>query len=504
MPQRKWGSAGWGMSIVPGGRGWEHSPPPAPGGGGGGIVTDNLALHLDAKDASSYPGTGTKWTDLVAATEFTFSSAPAYNSDTGFFNFTGNHATGTTSINPTRGAVEIWFRWRTTSSISVGIMLTGAVNWAALGNLTGTLPDESLEFYTGISACMDYRKGHTYLKDGEWHQMVAVIDGADNKLYMDGLEIVNPPDPPGSPTYFRTGNAASTGLMNLANVVIGKYSSGYQFDGDISIIRVYDTGTDSFSAADVAQNYAANSGRFSGSFDPGQLSSLTLWFDASDASTLTLSGSDVDQMQDKALYVADGKLVPTASNSNPASIVNDGGINWMAFDGSNSEWMQAKSGSSLLAFNTLMDGSSWEMHVVAKVISAPDATAPPNGAQIIGDSGGWIGINTRTGLSGGKVRVGPWSYNNNDGETEVDASTGHVYGSSMLAGSGVTNYYTDGNVTARSGGNNPGGSTVQLGRAYNSLFSTVQVGEVVIFDSPLTASQRSDLMSYFQTKWGTP
>jgi hypothetical protein len=483
--------------------------PPLPSSGGGGgtpIVTDGLALHLDAKDAASYPGSGTTWTDLINSTAFTFINAPTYDSHTGFFNFAGNNsASGTTNpaINPTRGAVEIWFRWRTSSSIAVGIMLTGGGNWAALGNLTGTLPDESLEFYTGISACMDYRKGHTYLKDGQWHQMVAVIDGADNKLYMDGLEIVNPPDPPGSPTYFRTGNAASTGLMNLTNVVIGRYTSGYQFDGDIAVIRVYDTGTGSFSADDVTQNYNATVSRFN-AFSPDQISNLALWFDPNDSNTITLAqnNQDIDVVQDKALVRSDAKLVPTASNSNPASIFTDNaGRNWMDFDGSNNEWMQAKDGNSLLSFTNVMNNSSWEMHVVAKVISAPNGTAPPNGAQIIGDSGGWLGINTRTANDPTKVQVAPWEYSSNNGETTVDLSTTHIYGSGMVAGSGTANYYTDGNVISRSGSAN-GGSTIQLGRAYNSSYSTVQVGEVLIFDYPLTDAQRTDLISYLQAKWG--
>ena len=32
--------------------------------GGGGIVTNNLVLHLDAGNSSSYSGSGTTWTDL--------------------------------------------------------------------------------------------------------------------------------------------------------------------------------------------------------------------------------------------------------------------------------------------------------------------------------------------------------------------------------------------------------------------------------------------------------
>ena len=486
-------------------------PTPAPAAAPPGpdpIVTDGLALHLDAGDAASYPGTGTTWTDLITSTAFTFQNTPTYNSDIGFFNFAGNnHAAGAPNpaVNPTLGAVEIWFRWRAFSNLSVAVLLSGATNWASIGNVTGNLGDESLEFYTGVAAAMDFRRGHFFLRDSEWHQMVAVVDGVANKLYIDGVEIINDPIPPGSPTYFRTGNATSTGLMNLATVKVGKYQSGYNFDGDIAVVRVYDTGAGSFSAADVAQNYAATSPRFSGgTFSPDQIGRLALWFDPSDASTVTLAGNniDIDVVQDKAMAIADAKIVPTASGSNPASIANVGGINWMSFDGSNNEWMQAKNGSSLLGFNTLRDNNSWEMHVVAQVLSAPNNTAAPNGAQIIGDSGGWIGINTRT-ANNADMLVAPWVYGKGDGETTVSASTTHIFGSGMSGGSADIHYYTDGTATTlSSGGDLSSGSTIQLGRAYNSSFSTVRIGEVLIFDGELTSSQRTDLISYLQAKWG--
>ena len=157
--------------------------------------------------------------------------------------------------------------------------------------------------------------------------------------------------------------------MNLTNVVIGRYTTGYQFDGDIAVIRVYDTGTGSFSADDVTQNYNATVPRFN-AFSPDQISNLALWFDPSDSNTVTLAqnNQDIDVVQDKALVRSDAKLVPTASNSNPASIFTDNaGRNWMDFDGSNNEWMQAKDGNSLLSFTNVMNNSSWEMHVVAKV-----------------------------------------------------------------------------------------------------------------------------------------
>ena len=223
--------------------------------------------------------------DLITGTQtFTFNATPRFDSDQGYFNFNGNNwaqSTYTTPLTPTRGAVEVWFRWKSQSPITSAVVLTGTGNWYSLGHVTGALTNESIEFNSNISVVMDNQQGHTHYRDNDWHQMVAVVDGATNLLYVDGVAVA---------TTYRSGGATSTGLISLVTTYIGKYTAaGYNFDGDIAIVRMYDTGTDSFSAADVAQNYAAQSARFS-SFRPDSIDSLSLWVDPDDANTVTLGG----------------------------------------------------------------------------------------------------------------------------------------------------------------------------------------------------------------------
>jgi len=56
-------------------------------GGGvavGGLVTDGLILNLDSTDSSSYPGTGTAWSDLTSeGNDFTLVNGPTYSTDDG-------------------------------------------------------------------------------------------------------------------------------------------------------------------------------------------------------------------------------------------------------------------------------------------------------------------------------------------------------------------------------------------------------------------------------------
>ena len=469
----------------------------------GGIVTDNLVLNLDAGDAASYPGTGTTWTDLVTGTQtFTFNSTPAYNGNVGYFNFQANNASGTTSINPTRGAVEIWFRWKTSSAISVGIMLTGAVNWAAVGNLTGTLPDESLEFYTGVSAAMDYRNGHNYYKDGEWHQMVAVIDGAANQLYVDGAPVT---------TYFRTGNAASTGLMNLANVIIGKYSSGYQFDGDIAIVRVYDTGTDSFSAADVLQNYDAQSARFA-AFEPSTISSLTLWIDPDDANTVTTGGSsEVLSIRDKAHAVDRATFIaPSASPTGP-QLVSDGGRNWLEFNPTGVvDSLVGRYGAGAatsLIRSLVMTGNVYETHVVLKPTSTPsqNASNPWQNNGVFNDSGGYWGIYVQNDGAGG-TQITPYNYSSHSTYNRYDVNVGdkHIAGHSKSAGTSNLYNYLDGvSTTVGSFGSSLGGSSgvLEMGVGNSNEKFSGLIGEVCHFNAELSATDRANLIAYLKAKW---
>lgn len=59
---------------------------------GGGIITDNLVQHLDAGNSSSYPGTGTTWSDLSGnGTDATMVNSPTYSATVGggSFSFDG-------------------------------------------------------------------------------------------------------------------------------------------------------------------------------------------------------------------------------------------------------------------------------------------------------------------------------------------------------------------------------------------------------------------------------
>jgi len=63
------------------------------------IVSSGLALHLDAGDAASYPGSGTTWTDLSGnGRNFTWFSSPTFTGGSRpYFSTLGNRCTGPAS-----------------------------------------------------------------------------------------------------------------------------------------------------------------------------------------------------------------------------------------------------------------------------------------------------------------------------------------------------------------------------------------------------------------------
>ena len=63
------------------------------------IITDGLAMYLDAANIKSYPGTGTTWTDLSGnGRNFTWFSSPTFTSGSRpYFSTLGNRCTGPAS-----------------------------------------------------------------------------------------------------------------------------------------------------------------------------------------------------------------------------------------------------------------------------------------------------------------------------------------------------------------------------------------------------------------------
>jgi len=515
------------------------SAAPAPG-----IVTDGIVLDLNASDAASYPGVGLTWTDLINSAALTFGAEPGYSSAPGFVNFRsvvagGNYAAGTPAAigSITKGAIELWFRWKETSSMPAtpgGVVMTTGGNWLALGHAAAGGYAESMEFFNGVGAgvnrlAMQYvgSGGNLHFKDNQWHQLVIVVVGGGGAgdpttVYVDGALM---PPIGGGPTgvEYRIGSNDSNTLWNAAALTIGRFGAGsYNFDGDIAIVRMYDRdggvgSSATFSAAEVAQNYAVDAAKFA-EFHPDTIDSLTFWVDPDDDPTLILTGSDIDVIKDKAFAVDNAGCYTTGATK--PTIVAAGGRNWMEFNGVD-QYLQAKSnGSATISISSFLVGSAtgWEMHAVIDSDTATGVSLahPYSNNGIIMDSGGYWGLAAAVDPGDvANVRIQPNAY---DGgvppshwtDYDIPKNEKHIFGVSYAGGASTDLItYIDGATTTVPGvlaSAIPSSTSyrLQVGKGYSSLYYNGLIGEICIFNAPLTPTERANLLAYLRAKWGTP
>jgi hypothetical protein len=233
----------------------------------GSVITSNLILYLDAGNTSSYPGSGTTWTDLSGNGNHFTINASAYNSSgPKYMDFNGSYgcAKKTDSDVSISGDVTVmcWTRvlnsssnWRTLlRALSSGqdhqvIIASGGWDIGMYDNTSGTgfngtgYSQQSLPNYgTTNWICMHWR----------WNN-------STTPYYTFGFN--------DSPSVVRGSNNSSNTRFKHGFCSIGAYNNGGQSDpnnasqywGDISVILVYNTRlTDN----QIMQNYNTFKARF--------------------------------------------------------------------------------------------------------------------------------------------------------------------------------------------------------------------------------------------------
>lgn len=214
------------------------------------LVDSGLTVYLDAANTSSYPGTGTAWTDLSGSNNhFTLTNAAAYTAGgTPHMNFESYWATKTSGTDVTAGA-------------NATIMA-----FSTIKNSTG-----------------DWRTLLRGTSNGN-HQVI--VEASSNRLGMydpsygfrpAGFDITSLPSPytqfncltwrmsTGSP-YYKFSYNANTTTYNISTggpwtgfYSLGAYQGGSQFWGKIAVFLHYNR---ALSDAEIAQNYSVFKSRF--------------------------------------------------------------------------------------------------------------------------------------------------------------------------------------------------------------------------------------------------
>lgn len=232
-------------------------------------VSTNLVLYFDANNTSSYPGSGTTWTDVSGNTNNgTLVNGPTYSSlEGGYLNFDGvdDHISiGSQSIVGSGSqpfTVEIWFYNTRTLGTGAYTMLFRVKQdtefFGVLYNPSGT--------YNVYSTFRNFTQWGTPVTNSDynnkWICAHFVYTGGDKntaasfKNYINGTQI-----PTATNNFGAAGGAASN--CNLigadGNSGCNAALSGYH-GGRISIYRLYNR---ELSAAEITRNFNGSRGRY--------------------------------------------------------------------------------------------------------------------------------------------------------------------------------------------------------------------------------------------------
>lgn len=219
-----------------------------------------LLVNLDSGNLTSYPGTGSTWYDLAG----TANNATLFNSPTYSSSYNGILQFDDTSLEygtiPNIGSlsnwtVEVWFRLTTSLSGKVSSLVSNQFNNTVLNFSIGTnnMPTNSnlaVGFYNINNGGWKTTTGVVPVV-GEWYQVVGTYDGTTVRQYVNGVA--------SGGTLSTSVSSQSGGEIRLMRRWDETLASGNLVDGDLSIVKIYNT---VLSPSDVLQNYNNTYTRF--------------------------------------------------------------------------------------------------------------------------------------------------------------------------------------------------------------------------------------------------
>ena len=229
----------------------------------------------------------------------------------------------------------------------------------------------------------------------------------------------------------------------------------------------------------------------SGPFAPSDINGLSLWLDASDSDTITLSGSDVTTWADKS---GAGNTVTAASNRPSIAVAQQNGLDGIFFD--TNEWLTKASPS------TSMMGNVTVFFVVENESNTADRVLCSIGGLTTDLS--WEVTKSTSYQFRAYSSINGVAFNAMVSSTNVcPIAAGALYGY-FYHGAADADLFWDGgtvsgtantkNVTSADfviGGNEPYWSD-WYGYAY----------EFLVYDSILSAANQSAVVAYLEEKWG--
>jgi len=287
---------------------------------------DNLQLHLNASDTTSYGGSGSTWTDISGNSRngtINGGVESTYTTDLrGSFDLVKNSGDyfeipHHNDISPSSNGVT-FESWVTPDNINTTNNIFYIGNDSGYGEFSGGT-NNATAFITTMtsSAYVNNVATGNVITAGKLHHIVFTMSNVTNpvvNIYVDGTLSV-------------TNTGSGTVIDTNGNLKIGRYTTGNanDFDGKIHAIRVYNT---VLTASEVAQNFRA--GNFL------SYSSLVTSKDQANPGSLYTSNLafHLDANGHSGTYWTDSASSINGTISG-ATYVNDNNSDYFTFDGSN-------------------------------------------------------------------------------------------------------------------------------------------------------------------------
>ena len=228
----------------------------------GSVVTSGLIMSLNAGNVSSYPGSGTSWTDTIGGKVFTLAGtlgAPIYNSsNSGYINFNASagHYGSATSFDSvlTTYTIEVWHLFNGTSTGAAPVLFgEGRASYSnfMMGTTGGRTSPLKIQggFWNGAWQQGTTNPDDYFQPSNGWYQFVNTYDGSNIKFYANNtLRLTK------TPSDF-TISKSGLGLNIMRRQDVANY-----WGGGVSIIRVYNRG---LSAEEISTNFNVERSKYS-------------------------------------------------------------------------------------------------------------------------------------------------------------------------------------------------------------------------------------------------
>jgi hypothetical protein len=215
------------------------------------ISDSGLVLCLDAADKSSYPGSGTVWTDLSGNNRIgTLTNGSLFNGLRGgniVFDGTDDYVTFSTSGFITNIiSMDVWFNLNSSKTYSALIGSNVTEKYEIL-----TKQGLNVEVSLNGSNYMEY---YNIISVNTWTNItVTAVSGTQWKMYKNGVYLGNPS------IYSGTWQVSGTSITNFDVGRIRNDVASFAFSGNISSVKIYNR---ELTATEVLQNYNATKSRF--------------------------------------------------------------------------------------------------------------------------------------------------------------------------------------------------------------------------------------------------